>query len=172
MGVAGSGKTTLARNILQQLWAVYLDNNHIVDPFFPTTRSSLEYLKLRPAFYRALYAIVEANLELGNSVLLDTPHIKESQTVGWRDFIQELARRSGTKLAVIRCVCTDHVLRSRLQSRGEMRDRDKLDGWEAFQREQPIAAPLAFPHLDIDTEQELTSNTALALNYICFTSAS
>ncbi len=68
MGVAGSGKTTLAREILRRLWAVYLDNNHIVDAFFPHTRNGRAYQKLRPHFYQALYTIVEENLKRGNSV--------------------------------------------------------------------------------------------------------
>ncbi|MCB1602809.1 MAG: hypothetical protein KDI66_22530, partial [Xanthomonadales bacterium] len=57
MGVAGSGKTNVARSILERVNAVYLDNNFIADAFFPHTRSDAEYLKIRRNLYDALYRI-------------------------------------------------------------------------------------------------------------------
>src|SRR5215813_4682614 len=50
MGVAGSGKTTLARRILRHISAVYLDNNHIADAFSPDRRNGSAYDRLRPGF--------------------------------------------------------------------------------------------------------------------------
>ena len=166
VGVAGSGKTTLAQEILRRLWAVYLDNNHIVDAFFPHTRNGRAYLKLRSHFYRALYTIVEENLKRGNSVVLDAPHVKEMQDAGWRRWIKSVAARTKAKLIVIRCRCAERLLRSRLQARGEKRDRWKLDHWKEFLTEQPIDMPLVFSHLDIDTAEDLSSNVKLALRHI------
>src|SRR5512132_1941271 len=110
MGVAGSGKTTLARSMVQRISAVYLDNNHIADVFFPSTRQGAYYNKLRPYFYRILYTIAEENLRLGESVLLDVPHIKEVQTRDWRDQIKALARRTRARLIAIRCFCSEATL--------------------------------------------------------------
>jgi len=165
-GVAGSGKTTLAKKVLARIWAVYLDNNHIVDAFFPHTRSARNYEKWRPRFYRALYTITEENLKAGNSVLLDVPHVKEMQDSKWRASINHLATRAKAKLVVIRCFCSDSVLHSRLDSRGEARDRWKLGHWEAFLRQQPIKVSVTFPHLDIDTEMNLSTNASAAVRYI------
>jgi predicted kinase len=166
MGVAGSGKTTLAKEILRRLWAVYLDNNHIVDAFFLDTRNGRAYEKLRPRFYRALYTIVEENLKTGNSVLLDVPHVKEMQSPKWRRFIKNLAARTKSTLIVIRCRCSETVLRSRLKSRGEKRDRWKLDHWKGFLTQQPIDITPAFPYLDIDTKMNLSKNVKAALRHI------
>jgi predicted kinase len=166
MGVAGSGKTTLANGILRRLWAVYLDNNQIAGVFFPHTRRGVKYTALRPYFYKALYRIAEENLKLGNSVLLDVPHMKEAQEPKWRRNIEDLVSRAGAKLIAIRCRCAENVLRSRLESRDEKRDRWKLGHWNEFLREQPIEMPLPFPHLDIDTEKNLLKNTATAMRYI------
>ncbi len=165
MGVAGSGKTTLARNILRRLSAVYLDNNHVADAFFPSTRQGSEYNKLRPAFYRVLYTIAEENLKLGESVLLDVPHIKEVQTRPWRDFIADVARRTRARLIAIRCFCSEKTLRARLSSRGEARDRAKLKNWTRFLKEQPIQVEIPFPHLDLNTENPWVRNVAAAIRY-------
>ena len=106
MGVAGSGKSTLAQNLLRRLCAVYLDNNQIVDAFFPDRRNGRSYNKLRPRFYQALYTIVAENLKLGNSILLDVPHVKEMQDPQWRRFIKSLTAAANAKIIVIRCLCS------------------------------------------------------------------
>jgi predicted kinase len=166
IGVAGSGKTRLAKSVLGNIWAVYLDNNHIVDSFFPDARNGKNYEKLRPHFYRALYTIAEENLRIENSVLLDVPHIKEIQIPEWRRFIKRMAVRTNAKLVVIRCVCSAELLRSRLLSRGEKRDRWKLAHWEEFLQEQPIYTFVPFAHLDINSEEDLLTNTRTAIRYI------
>ena len=166
MGVAGSGKTTLARKILRRVGATYLDNNHIVDAFFPDTRSGRSYNRLRPHFYRALYNIVEENLRIGNSVLLDVPHVKEMQNSDWRGFIQKLARRARAKLVVIRCICSEQTLRARLRSRAETRDRSKLIRWKRFLAEQPINVVLPVRHLDVNTEKSSALALGCAVQYI------
>jgi predicted kinase len=118
---------------------------------------------LRPNFYRAIYTIAEENLKTGNSVLLDVPHVKEMQIFEWRRFIKNLAARTNSKLVVIRCRCSEKVLRSRLQSRGEKRDRWKLDHWNEFLTQQPIDITPAFSYVDIDTEKDLSKNVKAAL---------
>jgi predicted kinase len=166
MGVAGSGKTTLAHEILRRLWAVYLDNNHIVDAFFHDTRNGKPYQRLRPRFYQVLYTIAEANLKAGNSILLDVPHIKEMQIPSWRRFIKAVAARTNSKIVVLRCFCSDNVLYQRLHSRGEKRDNWKLIHWDKFLLEQPIKVPVPFSHLDLDTEKNVAANARAAVRYI------
>lgn len=166
MGVAGSGKSTLARKILRRIRAVYLDNNHIVDAFFPHSRNGPAYEKLRPRLYAALYTVAEENLRAGNSVLLDVPHVKESQDPRWRHFITNLAARTKSELVVIRCFCSEKTLHARLRSRGENRDRWKLNHWKEFLAQQPIRASLPFPHLEVDTQKNLAANLRAATRYI------
>jgi predicted kinase len=166
MGVAGSGKTTLAKEILRHVWAVYLDNNQVVDAFFPYTRSGRHYEKWRPHFYQVLYTIVGENLNIGNSVVLDVPHVKEMQDANWRRFIKRLAARTKSQVVVIRCVCSEVTLRSRLHSRGEKRDHWKLAHWTEFLAQQPIKMPVPFAHLDVDTEKKLSVNVSAAVRYI------
>src|SRR3990172_4180254 len=91
MGVAGSGKSELARAILEQIPAVYLDNNFLADAFSPGSRSDERYLAVRDNLYTALYRITRENLRIGNSVLLDAPHIRQAQDPEWCRWIQDLA---------------------------------------------------------------------------------
>jgi predicted kinase len=166
LGVAGSGKTTLAKQLIRRISTIYLDNNHIADAFFPGTRTGANYEKLRPSFYKALYTIAAENLKLGNSVLLDVPHVKEVQSRGWRESIVALARSGKAKTIVVKCFCSEAVLKQRLRTRGERRDRWKLTHWRAFLREQPIDVPVPFDHLAVNTEQDLAANVSIAVDYI------
>jgi predicted kinase len=166
MGVAGSGKSELARGILEQVWAVYLDNNFLADAFSAESRTDTRYLALRENLYVALYRIAEENLRVGNSVLLDVPHIRQVQDPEWCRRIEGLAEKSGGWMRAIRCYCSEPVLRERLEARGEARDRWKLEHWPAFLEEQPPRAPIPFPHLELDTEQPLKTNVAQAVSYI------
>ena len=166
MGVAGSGKSELARAILEQVWAVYLDNNFLADAFSPRSRSDESYLAVRDNLYAGLYRITRENLRIGNSVLLDAPHIRQAQDPEWCRWIQDLAAEAGAWLRAIRCYCREEVLRERLGARGEKRDRWKLENWHAFLAEQPPRTPISFPHLDLDTEQPLKANVARAVSYI------
>jgi predicted kinase len=166
MGVAGSGKSTLARAILEQISAVYLDNNFLADTFSPGSRSDEEYLAIRDNLYAALYCITGENLRIGNSVLLDAPHIRQVQDPEWCRWIQDLAAEADASLRAIRCYCREELLRQRLEARGEERDRWKLENWQAFLAEQPPRTPIPFPHLDLDTEQPLEANVARAVSYI------
>jgi predicted kinase len=166
MGVAGSGKTTLSCEIVRRLVAVYLDNNHIADPFFPNTRETREYSRFRTKFYEALYRITDANLALGNSVLLDVPHIKDVQRPEWKNQLRRLVRKRKAKLVVIRCTCTEQTLRERLRTRGERRDHWKLQHWDKFMVQEPPRVRIPFPHLDIHTDACLSRNVAAAVAHI------
>lgn len=166
MGVAGCGKTTVARKILDALNAVYLDNNFIADAFFPHTRSDTEYLKMRPKLYAALYRITEENLKLGNSVLLDVPHITQVQDPQWEDFLKGLLARCAARLAVIRCFCSEEELRRRLEQRGEPRDHWKLNHWEEFLTREPLQVEIPFEHIELNTEAEPGYNFNRALAYL------
>ena len=166
MGVAGTGKTTLGREIAKKIWAVYLDNNYIADAFFPDARNGRRYERLRPHFYNALYAIAEGNLAVGNSVLLDVPHVKEVQSPEWPRQIKQLAAVNGATLIAIRCFCSADLLRRRIIERGEERDGWKLRHWDEFLAAQPLQVSIPFPHLDINTEESLPRTVRAAVRYI------
>lgn len=166
MGVAGTGKSELAKAILEQIWAVYLDNNFLADAFSPESRIDQPYLAVRENLYAALYRITKENLLIGNSVLLDAPHIKQVQDPQWCRWVQQLAEEAGAWMRAIRCYCSTEVLRERLEARGEKRDRWNLENWETFLTQEPPRVPIPFPHLEINTEEALKANVVRVLSYI------
>jgi predicted kinase len=166
MGVAGTGKSTLSREIVRRICTVYLDNNYIADAFFPDRRNGRAYNQLRPRLYKALYTIAEENLKLGNSVLLDVPHIKEVQSREWRELIKRLTDRTKAQQVIIRCFCSEDTLRARIYSRGAHRDLWKLKHWKQFLHSQPIRAAIPFPHLELSTEKNLARNVKDTVHYI------
>ena len=165
-GVAGSGKSTIARGLLDYLHAVYLDNNFIADAFFPNTRRGLEYRRLRPRMYRALYRITGENLSVGNSVLLDAPHVRQSRSALWYHSMLSLTRGAAAELVMIRCVASEPEIRRRLEARGVPRDRWKLQNWETHVRSQPVARALPHAHLNLLTERSIEETVQEALRYI------
>ena len=164
-GVAGSGKSSVARGLLEYLQAVYLDNNFIADAFFPETRRGPEYRRLRPRLYRALYRITGENLSVGNSVLLDAPHIRQSRSALWYRSMMSLTEGAAAELVMIRCVASEREIRRRLETRGEPRDRWKLQNWETHLQSQPISGALPHPHLDLLTERNIEETVREALQY-------
>jgi len=166
MGVPASGKTTLAKALLDRFVCVYLDNNFIADAFFSETRTDPQYIKLRLRLYDVLYRIAEENLQVGNTVLLDVPHVTHVRDAQWCSFIQSLADRSGARLIVVRCRCSEESLKERLEARGEPRDDWKLSNWREFMRREPLDVPIPFEHLDVDTDYAPADAAALACSYI------
>jgi predicted kinase len=167
MGVAGTGKTTLAKALLKRIWAVYLDNNFIADAFFPETRTDTSYLQLRGKFYSALYRITQENLRVGNTVLLDVPHVKEMLDPAWRAWLVEFVTSNHAALRIVRCFTSEDVLGQRIRNRRVPRDDWKLRNWEEFLEKEPLFAPIPFDHLDLDTSTgDIEGNAARAIEYL------
>ena len=166
LGAAGSGRTTFAQHVVPKLGCVYLNTDPIADIFFPGDRDSPAYKAANPNIYRALYDIAFANLKIGNSVLLDAPHVAQMRDPAWHAWISEETDRLAARLRIIRCFSDTETLRSRLRSRGEARDANKLGNWSEYVRDDPARPPILLPHIEIDTGEDMNRNLALAMNYL------
>jgi predicted kinase len=166
LGSAGSGKTTFAQHLVPELSCVYLNSDTISESTFPDDRESPKYLNARPVIYRMLYDIAFANLKLGNSVLIDAPHVGQIAGPEWRAWVMDEAERLGARLRVIHCVADQETRRSRLQSRGEERDAAKLANWAEYIQSEPFRSPIPLPHIEIDTGKDMQRNLALAMDHL------
>ena len=165
MGVPGTGKTTISKKLIKLYHFVYLDNNFIADAFYSNTRTSEEYKNLRDCFYIALYRIVKENLLVGNSVLLDVPHVTHMKDHDWCARLRQFVLETHVTLKIVRCFCSEETLKKRLLERDEERDKWKLSHWEKFMKNEPLMIPIPFDHIDINTEYSLQDNLKKIKNY-------
>ena len=105
-GAPGAGKSTLARALMCRLAAVWLNSDAVIEPFFPHDRDSARFKRARPDFFEGLYALARMNLETGNTVLLDLPHVTQMRAAAWRRRMQAMARMTGARLVVLKCIAS------------------------------------------------------------------
>jgi len=165
-GAPGVGKSTLARALMCRLAAVWLNSDAVIEPFFGDDRDSSGYKGARPNFFEGLYALARMNLETGNSVLLDVPHVTQMRDATWRRRMRAMARANGARLVVLKCVAGAETLKRRVRARCDKRDRFKLAHWDAHMAEHPPDFPVPLPHAVIDMEQSLGRAARAALDHI------
>lgn len=121
-GLPGTGKTTLARRIANEIGAVYLR--------IDTIEHALETAGRRvegPEGYVVAYALADENLRLGHTVVADSVNPLRITRQSWRD----VAVRTGKAYREIEVVCSNPVIhRSRVETRQPDIDGFRLPTWE------------------------------------------
>ena len=145
VGSAGSGKSTVAREIARRCTAVYLDKDRLAGPLVevalsagghaPQEREDSTFYRdeVMPAEYASLLSVAADNLRLGLPVVIDAPfagylqdpHFLESATAAalWPP---------GVHTVVLRVVTSESQTRRRLEARGLGRDHAKLAMWDTY----------------------------------------
>lgn len=165
-GAPGAGKSTLARALMCRLAGAWLNSDAVIEPHFPHDRDSAAFKRARPDFFQGLYALTRMNLDAGNTVLLDVPHVTQMRDAAWRRRMQAMAHTAGARLVVLKCVAGAETLKRRVRARKAKRDRVKLGRWAAHLEEHPPDFPVKLPHAVIDMEQPLGRAAHAALDYI------
>lgn len=171
-GAPGAGKSTLARALMCRLAGAWLNSDAVIEPHFPQDRDSAAFKRARPDFFAGLYALARLNLEAGNTVLLDVPHVTQMRDAAWRRRMQAMARAAGARLVVLKCVAGAETLKRRVRARNAKRDRVKLGRWAAHMEEHPPDFPVKLPHAAINMEQPLGRAVRAALAHILGAAAS
>lgn len=152
-GIPGSGKTTLAKKIVENMNAFFIDKDDVQDSL-TTNRSGEYYESIRLSTYEIMYVTAASNIKLGKNVVMTAPLVKEMQSDGWRGWFKRYIKSINADLRLIWCFADEKTIKKRLKKRGYHRDFEKLMNWEEFLEREPICIDISFNHIKIDTSKE------------------
>ncbi|UOQ87099.1 AAA family ATPase [Gracilibacillus salinarum] len=147
VGVAGTGKTTVAEKVTEQIPCAFLDRDTVggrfVERFLemndldPNDRDSSFYKEnLRDLEYDTTKDICIENLRVGQNVFMISPFTAELKNKQW---LEEVIAASGktkedidVKVVVVTLADIEQQ-RKRIEERGTVRDSWKLDNWGDYE---------------------------------------
>ncbi|MEH7224458.1 ATP-binding protein [Bacillus sp. JJ1566] len=147
IGVAGSGKTEVGKQVSKHLNYVYIDKDTLTRPYTekflktsspnqdPNDRESAFYLEhVRPLEYLISLNVAEENLRLGNHVVISAPFLSEAKMTNWIKKEVLVGRRLMRKIdvKVIWVESDRETERKRIIQRGAERDKWKLFHWDQY----------------------------------------
>ncbi|GAB2542123.1 AAA family ATPase [Gracilibacillus alcaliphilus] len=147
VGVAGTGKTTVAEKAAARIPCAFLDRDTIGGRFVehilkmnnmdPNDRDSQFYKEnLRDLEYDSTKDICIENLRVGQNVFMISPFTAELKNKDWIDEVIAASGKSKTDVDVKVVVVTLDDMnqqRQRIQERGTVRDTWKLDNWDSYE---------------------------------------
>ncbi|MGM9473457.1 AAA family ATPase [Pseudarthrobacter sp. YS3] len=182
IGPAGSGKSSVSRQIARRFGAAYIDKDTAATGFTelllklngsdPNERDNNDFYQstIMPLEYAAILDLTRDNLLTGNSVVLDAPFGKYFSDNDYLTKIRVRHQWPEAELVVVHVRLAGEALRQRLISRGYPRDEWKLSNWETFWAGAQAHSChwRGATHIDFDnsaSETDLTAfETELSLN--------
>lgn len=142
IGSAGSGKSTIARQLARRHQAALLDKDCMFAELVsftlaaygePDDRDSPFYCEqVRPLEYSAMMGVASDNLALGTSVIIDAPFAAFLNQPDYLTSAIADACWPAVPTVVAYVATAPEVIRHRLVKRGLARDEWKLKNWEQF----------------------------------------
>ncbi|GAA0306874.1 putative kinase [Gracilibacillus halotolerans] len=147
VGVAGTGKTTVAEKVVERIPAAFLDRDTVggrfVERFLemneldPNDRDSDFYKKhLRDLEYDTTKDICIENLRVGQNVFMISPFTSELKNEEWIEDVIKASGKTKKEVDVKVVVVTLQDIeqqRSRIEMRGTDRDTWKLENWNSYE---------------------------------------
>src|SRR5262245_38477787 len=137
-GLPGTGKSTQARRLAEQLSAVYLR----IDTIERAITDGEEAVAVYDQGYRVAYALAEDNLRLGHTVVGDSVNPLQITRDAWR----RVAKRAAVRAMEIEVICSDPREHRR---RIETRTVDIPVAWDEVVTRN--YEPWSGTHISIDT---------------------
>lgn len=142
IGPAGSGKSTVSRQLARRYDAAYLDKDTVATAFTELLleqngsdkddRDHNAYYQstILPLEYATLLRLCADNLDVGRSVVLDAPF---GRYFGDRDYLVNATTDwPEAELVVVHVTAEGHAVHDRVARRGFPRDTWKLAHWDEF----------------------------------------
>ncbi len=163
-GFPGSGKSTLAREIAAQTVVVLVDHD-VVKSALLEEMPEINPQQAGKVAYNIDWSLVDANLALGNSTILDSPCLYPVMI----EKGEALADKYGAKYKYIECYLDDYdQINQRLKSRETMQSQiSKVSSEVVFRSTlENSKRPLNHPFLIVDTSKPLKNYLQKAMDYI------
>jgi predicted kinase len=163
-GLPGTGKTSIAEAVARELGIPVFAKDWLEATLI---RCELQQAEGGPplgsAGYQLLTTLAERQLQLGQSVILDSV----ASTLSIRSTWRTLAQTYQAEWRVIECICSDEAAqrdRMNVRQRG-IPSWHELD-WSEVERVKAYYAPWDEECLILDAVKPLTENIAAALRYL------
>ncbi|NQE71549.1 AAA family ATPase [Nocardia gamkensis] len=164
-GFPGSGKSEFARTLARETGWALLDKDTIARPIIEPAledlgstiddRESDIYLtRIRPREYDALAAVVQDNIECGNSAIAAAPYIREFADRSWLDQTIARAETADVDATFVWVRCSLDTMLMYLRRRGAARDAWKLANWATYSSHLNLEFRPAVEHLLIDNDPD------------------
>nr|WP_283251198.1 AAA family ATPase [Rhabdothermincola salaria] len=156
-GYAGSGKTELAKVLASRTRWALIDKDTLTRPLVeehaallcgdPDDRQTDIYLeKIRPLEYRILLDTVNEVLDLGASLVVTAPFLRELRDPDFYDWMDDRRELDGISVHLVWVHADLDTMRRRLTHRGAGRDRWKLANWDAYRAAIDLSFRPEGPH--------------------------
>jgi len=158
-GLPGTGKSFLARRLMESLPFVIIESDWIRKILFPQPRYTAQESRW---VHRTCHALIAKLLKRGVRVIYDATNLIEYH----RELVYRIAERAGARLLVVKTVASEEVVRDRLMARQEAATEISDADWRIYRRMASRQEPIYHSHLVIDTSEDLEEAVAKILRSI------
>jgi adenylylsulfate kinase len=165
-GLPGTGKSTLAGRLAQELPAIVLNKDAVRAALFPP--SEIEYSTSQDDL------CVNVMLQVAGYILAKDPRkhvILDGRTFSRRyqvDIVRAFAQELGIECTFVECVCSDETVRQRLERDVALKLHPAANrNYEMYLAVKAQAVPIPAPKLVLDTDRDLEAAVQDCVGQIC-----